>query len=263
MRILAVDTTTPGGSAAVLEDRRLLAEFAVEAPSTAAGAAAGAGALARTPAPAGAPGFARGSASAAKAHPLTHSARLLSSIDLLLGALHLGIQDIDGFAVTPGPGSFTGIRIGLSTVKSFAFASGKPIAPVSSLAALAWKLRDEPVSLVAPMLDAKRGEIYAALFEIRGKKLKETIPQGAYPPDRFLALLPARRAILVIGNGSGLCREKIVGRLKDNARFSDRSPFIAYEVGLLGHDILAANKGISSTELEPLYYRKSQAEEKH
>jgi tRNA threonylcarbamoyladenosine biosynthesis protein TsaB len=226
MRILAVDTTTPGGSAAVLEDRLLLAEFAVEAPST-------------------------------------HSARLLSSIDLLLGSLHLGIQDIDGFAVTPGPGSFTGIRIGLSTVKSFAFASGKPIAPVSSLAALAWKLRDAPVSLVAPMLDAKRGEIYAALFEIRGKRLKEAIPQGAYPPDRFLSLLPARRAILMIGNGSGLCREKIVDRLKDNARFSDRSPFIAYEVGLLGHDILAAKKGISSTELEPLYYRKSQAEEKH
>jgi len=226
MRILAVDTTTPSGSIAVLEERRLLAEISVDSVST-------------------------------------HSARLLSAINLILGALHLGIQDIDGFAVTPGPGSFTGIRIGLSTVKSFAFASGKPVAPVSSLQALAWKLRDSEERLVAPMLDAKKGEIYASLFEIQSGTLGEIIPQGAYSPDRFISLLPAQRLVLFIGNGVELCRAMILDRLKAEARFSTRSLFIAQEVGLLGYEILKAKKGISSTELEPLYFRKSQAEEKH
>lgn len=103
MRILAVDTTTPCGSIAILEDARLVAEINV-------------------------------------ASATTHSARLLSSIRFLLDANDLDIHDIEGFAVSPGPGSFTGIRIGLSTVKSFAFASGRSVAPVSSLQALAWKL---------------------------------------------------------------------------------------------------------------------------
>ncbi len=226
MRILAVDTTTPSGSVAVLEDDHLLAEIAVESPST-------------------------------------HSSRLLAAIDLLLGSLHWDIREVDGYAVTPGPGSFTGIRIGLSTVKSFAFASGKPIASVSSLQALAWKLREGPAGLAAPVLDAKKGEIYAALFELRGNRLKETIPQGAYAPERFLSLVPAGRVVSFIGNGIDLFRTKIQDRFEEKARFSERSPFIAHEVGLLGRDILKKGKGITSLGLEPLYFRKSQAEERH
>ena len=226
MRILAVDTTTPSGSVAVLEDDHLLAEVAVESPST-------------------------------------YSARLLAAIDLLLGSLHSDIREMDGFAVTPGPGSFTGIRIGLSTVKSFAFASGKPLAPVSSLHALAWKLREAPAGVIAPMLDAKKREIYAALFELQRGRLKETVAQGAYAPERFLSLLPAGRDVVFIGNGIELCRTQIRDRFKTRALFSDRSPFIAYEVGLLGRDVLKAGKGVSSFGLEPLYFRKSQAEEKH
>jgi len=226
MRILAVDTTTPSGSVAVLQDDRLLAETAVESPST-------------------------------------HSARLLAAIDLLFGSLRLDIRDMDGYAVSPGPGSFTGIRIGLSTVKSFAFASGKAVAPVSSLRALAWKLRDGPSGLVAPLLDAKKGELYAALFDIGPGRLKEIVPQGAYDPERFLAGLPAGREVMFIGNGIDLCEAAIRQRFGEGARFSDRSRFIAHEVGLLGRAVLERGKGVSALDLEPLYFRKSQAEEKH
>jgi tRNA threonylcarbamoyladenosine biosynthesis protein TsaB len=226
MLILAVDTTTPSGSVAILDGTRLVAEIAVESAST-------------------------------------HSSRLLASINLLLGALHLGITDIEGFAVAPGPGSFTGIRIGLSTVKSFAFASGKPVAPVSSLQALAWKLRNSQARLVCPMLDAKKGEIYAALFEVEGGRMKECVAQGAYSPGDFLSRLLKHRNILFIGNGAELYRAKIQDHLKDNAKFSSRSGFIAYEVGWLGGELLTAKKGVSSARLEPLYFRISQAEEKH
>lgn len=224
MRILAVDTTTPHGSVAVLDEDRLLAEIGI-------------------------------------ASATTHSSRLLSSIDLLLESVGLDIRGIDGLAVTPGPGSFTGIRIGLSTVKAFAFASGRPVAPVSSLRAMAWKFRESP-GVAAPMLDAKKGEIYAALFEVSAAGMVEIVPQGAYAPEAFLASLPVDRPVTIIGDGVRVCGDGIAA-LGPRARISLRSPFIAAEVGRLGRAILAAGEGVSAEALEPLYYRSSQAEDGH
>lgn len=224
MKILAIDTTTPDGSIAVLDDQRLLAEIGVSSTTT-------------------------------------HSSRLLGSVQHLLAALGLDIGEIDGFAVSPGPGSFTGLRIGLSTVKALAFASGKPVAAVSSLAALAWKLRDDGPGLVAPVIDTKKGEIYAALFEIRSRRPAEVVTQGAYAPDSFLSLLP-RRKVRFIGSGLDLCRDAAVRTLKDKAVFPARTSFIAAEVGRLGLGLLTIGKGVTAERLEPLYFRKSQAEDK-
>jgi len=225
MRILALDTTTGSGSVALLENTRLLAEINA-------------------------------------ASPTTHSSRLLRSVDDLLKRNSLEIQDIDGFAVAAGPGSFTGIRIGLSTIKAFAFASRKPVAPVSSLAALAMKLQETQGRLVCPMIDAKKGEVFAALFEQQGRALKAVIKEGAYGPDALLARLPAHRVIHFIGTGTETYREKIQAYFGDKARLSSRSLFIGFEVGLIGREILRKGKGVKAEALEPLYYRKSQAEEK-
>jgi tRNA threonylcarbamoyladenosine biosynthesis protein TsaB len=136
------------------------------------------------------------------------------------------------------------------------------VAPVSSLSALALKLRETQGRLLCPLLDAKKGEVYAALFEARGSRLKEIIPQGAYGPDRFFSLLPAHRIVHFLGNGIEAYRERIVVYLKDKARFSTRSLFIAAEVGALGLEILRRGKGVSAEALEPIYFRRSQAEEK-
>ena len=226
MIILAVDTTTFAGSVALLEKTKLLAEVNIDSPST-------------------------------------YSERLLPAVDFILKTNGMNIKDMDGFALAAGPGSFTGIRIGLSTVKSFSYASGKPVAAVSTLKALAWKLRHPQNHLLCPLLDAKKGEIYAALFESKGEKLKEIVPQGAYSSDRFFTLLPSNRIIFFIGNGIGAYRDKIFQYFKDKARFPHRSPFIAFEVGLLGNELLRKNKGVSAQELKPIYFRKSQAEEKN
>ena len=155
MLLIALDTTTPSGSVALLEDDRVLGEIGIESSST-------------------------------------HSTRLLLSVDFLLKTQGVTMGDIDGFAVTPGPGSFTGLRIGLSTIKAFSFATGKPVARVSSLLALAYKHIDGGEGLIGPMLDAKKGEIYAALYSRAGGELKEIIPQGAYAPEEFLKRLPRR-----------------------------------------------------------------------
>ena len=225
MNLLAVDTTTPDGSVALLKDRRLLSEI-------------------------------NGSG------PLNHSQRL-PAIQFVLEAHHLEIGDIDAFAVCAGPGSFTGIRVGMSTVKSFAYALDKPIAPVSSLTALATKLRQPVNRLICPLMDAKKNQVYAALFENRRNGLTELVPQGGYLPDRFFSLCPANRIIHFIGTGVSAFREKIVDYFGDKARKSRRSLYIASEVGLLGFDMIEASQGKNHLEAEPLYFRKSQAEEDH
>lgn len=225
MHILALDTTTGSGSVVLLENTKLMAEINAHSSTT-------------------------------------HSSRLLRSVDNLLKQNSLEVRDIDGFAVTAGPGSFTGIRIGLSTIKAFAFASRKPVAAVSSLAALAMKLRETQGRLFCPMIDAKKGEVFAALFEQQGRSLKIVIKEGAYGPDVLLARLPTHRVIHFIGTGAEAYKDKILAYLKDKARLSSRSLFIGFEVGLIGYDILRKGKGISAEALEPLYYRKSQAEEK-
>lgn len=224
MYILAADTTTPAGSVALLNKNKLLAEINSEAG-------------------------------------LSHSENLLPSIDFLLKKFEMTIGEIDGLALAIGPGSFTGIRVGMSTFKSLAFASGRPVAPVSTLEAMAWKLRHPQARLLCPMMDAKKGEVYAALFESKGFGLDEVIPQGAYNPDSFFSMLPVRRVIYFIGTGASAYHEKLFQYLGDKARFSSRSPFIAGEVGYLGYQILKKGAGQDFLDIEPLYFRRSQAEE--
>ncbi len=224
--ILSVDTTTPTGSVALLKGPLLLAEVN-QVSST------------------------------------TYSERLLPAIQFLLKSNGLEIQDMAGFAVAVGPGSFTGIRIGLSTVKSFAFPSGRPIAPVSTLTALARKIQPPRNRLICPILDAKKNEVYAALFESKQEGFQKLIPEGAYSPDVLFSRLPAHRIIYFIGSGVDVCRPVLFRYLQDKARFSRRTPFIAYEVGLIGYEMLQKSRGKNIHEIEPLYLRKSQAEEKH
>jgi tRNA threonylcarbamoyladenosine biosynthesis protein TsaB len=156
----------------------------------------------------------------------------------------------------------SGIRVGLSTIKALSFASGKPVAAVSSLAALAEKLRDSGGRLLCPLIDAKKGEVYGGLYEFSDGRPKEIISQGAYDPDALLNLIPARRLVHFLGTGVTTYGQKIRSRFGDRARFPDRSLFIAREVGILGGLTLAGGGGVRGEALEPIYYRKSQAEER-
>jgi tRNA threonylcarbamoyladenosine biosynthesis protein TsaB len=228
MILLALDTTGPNGSVALIEDRRLLAEAGFEAQ-------------------------------------LNHSEKLLASLDHLLKNAGRDIREVTGFAAAAGPGSFTGIRIGLATVKALALASGVRVAAVSGLEALALKLREEHDHgrLLCPMIDAKKGEVYAALFRAGGDGLAEILPQAAWMPDDFLTRLPAKSVIHFIGTGVEAYGEKIRSRLGDAALFPRRSLFIAPEVGFLGLALLQAGKGVPAPDVRPLYFRRSQAEERH
>lgn len=225
MLLLAVDTTTRFGSVAVVRSGEVLSEVNYVSPSS-------------------------------------HSRQVFRAVDEALRVAGLKFDDLEGLAVAAGPGSFTGIRIGLSLVKALALASGRPLAAVSALEALARKLLAPGVGLVVPMVDARKGEVFAGAYQAGGDGLKEQVPAGAYRPADFLARLPAGGTITFIGTGAGLYRPLIEDRLGARAIFSGRSLHVAAEVGLIGEKHLTGGKSISPAALQPIYYRPSQAEEK-
>ncbi len=223
MFVLAVDTCSQAGSVALLNKNSLLAEVNINSQKT-------------------------------------HSERLLSAIDFILKSQRLKIEDIHGCALAVGPGYFTGIRIGLSTIKAFAYAGRKPVAPISNLSAMAMKLRHPQSRLLCPILDAKKGEIYSGLFENKFRMVNCIVPEGVYSPDFFFSLLPSNRVIYFIGSGVKVFKEKLLDYFKDRSRFSTRSFFLGYEIGLLGYEVFKNNQGVDFHKLKPFYYRKSQAE---
>ena len=135
---------------------------------------------------------------------LTHSRTLLPMAEDMLKNAELTIGDVDLFAVAHGPGSFTGIRIGVSTVKGLAWAGGKPCVGVSTLEAMAWHgLAAGPY--VCPVMDARRQQVYNALFEIRDGKpvrLTEDRPIALSELAPQLAALPS--PVFLVGDGAGL-----------------------------------------------------------
>ncbi len=113
-------------------------------------------------------------------------------------------SDLEAFGVVNGPGSFTGIRVGLATVEGLAMAAGKPALGVSSLEALAWGV--PPCTLpVCPVLNARRGEFYAALYERRADGLLERMAQRSIPPRELAARLEGE--ILAVGDAAALLAE--------------------------------------------------------
>ena len=135
---------------------------------------------------------------------LTHSRTLLPMAEDLLKNAELTMRDIDVFAVAHGPGSFTGIRIGISTVKGLAWASGKPCVGVSTLEAMAWNGSSRE-GLLCPVMDARRDQVYNALFEVRGgrpERLTEDRPVSL--ADLAEEIRGTGRTPFLIGDGAAL-----------------------------------------------------------
>lgn len=176
------------------------------------------------------------------------SRRLMPSIDFLLKTLDVKPAEIDGFAVTTGPGSFTGVRVGLSTVQGLALAAGKPVLGVSALDVLAMRAAGE-ADVVVPVVDSERGEVYAAVYDGAGRG---TAPAGNWPLAKVIADLPSRA--MLIGDGAERHRAEIEAQRPD-ARFSARSSYLASTLGVMAGPRLAAGEGVHPRELRPLYLR--------
>lgn len=147
----------------------------------------------------------------------THSRHLLNIIDTVLHQAGLAIAQLDGFAVSIGPGSFTGLRIGVSSVKGLAFSLNKPVVGVSSLQALAFQCRPNPL-LICPVLDARKQEVYFCHYRFKeGHLEKESQERVASPAE---AVRTIREPCLFVGNGAKLYQELISTGLGGLAHFA-------------------------------------------
>ena len=190
---------------------------------------------------------------------ITYSEVLLSTIELALKTVGLKINDMDGFAISIGPGSFTGLRIGLSTVKGLCFGSGKPLASIPSLDALA------SLSLycqypVAPLLDAKKNQVYAAIYDTSGGNIKRESEYLVVDVEDLVKRISKKT--LFVGPGAKLYQKELTKLLGDKAHFAlnEQSLACGASVARIGLGKIASGQTEDITNLEPLYIRMSEAE---
>jgi tRNA threonylcarbamoyladenosine biosynthesis protein TsaB len=188
-----------------------------------------------------------------------HSERLLPAVDQLLRVADLSLDEIEVFAVSVGPGSFTGLRIGLATVKGLALGSDRLVAAVPTLAALTVAAAGA-VGPVAALLDARRDEVYAACLEGPGDLWTPRIADAVFTAEDLAAALP-RPCAVVVGEGAGevaAAAERAGDGMVLLPAALGRAR--AFHTGLLGARLLARGEGQRSEDLVPRYVRRAEAE---
>ena len=223
MKIFACDSTAKTASVALCEDNILLAEFTQNGGNT-------------------------------------HSETLLPMTEVLLNSMKTDIDEIDVFAVSEGPGSFTGVRIGAATVKGFAHRKEKPCIGVSTLEALARNLAFGEDKIIIPVMDARRGQFYTAKFAFKDGKLDRI---GEDTPMSFEDFLEDVKAlgerIYLCGDGYAPARKLLGDELScetpEKLRYQS-----AYSVAQIAYEKYLAGDRTSSEDLRPTYLRLPQAE---
>lgn len=223
MKILALDTSTKSISTAVSDDLILLSEITV-------------------------------------INEKTHSVKAMDLIQKVLALSGLEIKDLDGFAVCLGPGTFTGLRIGISVIQGMGAATGKPIIGVSSLETLARQVSGPGVNLICPLVDARRGEVYGSLYRNRAGALDPLTHEQVAKPLRILRRVS--EPVLITGSGAELYRHEITEKMGKLAFFAsgNRNIIHASTIAFLGLSRFKQKKFDDSHVLVPRYIRKSDAE---
>jgi tRNA threonylcarbamoyladenosine biosynthesis protein TsaB len=221
--ILAIETATPHGSVALVSDGAILGET----------------------------GFPSGRQA---------SETVLSAVSGLLAGCGVAPSGVSCVAVSAGPGSFTGLRVGMASAKGFSYGWGIPLAPVSTLAALAFRFPGE-VRVLCPVLDARKKEVYAALFRWNGDGPTRLTPDLAIAPDALLDRLPVG-GIVFCGDGVRACGAMFRDRLGDRAEMVEGPAGLpsAGAVGILGERGFLAGAAQDPRGAVPAYVRPSEAE---
>jgi len=193
----------------------------------------------------------------------THSVNLLPMIKEVIIDTGLQPADIKGIAVSSGPGSFTGLRIGITTAKTLAQIWDIPVLPVSTLDALASPLIGYQ-GLVCPVLNARKNEVYGAIYLGKSSTLHRLADPMAVPIEVLLDRLGAwpGQQVLFLGDGVDIYREQLVAHLGKAAQFASPSVMLprGATVAQIGMDLLKAGQGVSPLEIKPEYIRPSEAE---
>ncbi len=229
MLILAVDTTTRSGSVAVLRDQAVLGVIGTESEEP-------------------------------------YSSRLFRQVEELLFEVRLGLKQMDVFAVAAGPGSFTGLRVGLTAVKAWAEVFGAPIGPVSVLAAVAAQARC-PQGWLAAAMDAHRGQVFGAIYDRRDPSQPRPADEMVVTVEEFVAEIRRRadgQRFDLITTSPDVLREPIsklglFGR-ELAARMETASPVLAPIIGQLACGDYVQGRFVDALSLDANYVRRSDAE---
>ena len=200
-------------------------------------------------------------ASAYQCTGLTHSRTLLPMVDAMLKNADLTLEDIGAIAIAVGPGSFTGLRIGIAAVKGLAWAADKPCLGVSTLEAMAQNAAHID-GLIVGAMDARRAQIYNAVFEAKDGALTRLIPDRAISLEALADELAGEtRRITVLGDGGTLCWRYLTER---GAKCLLAPAALLYQnavgVGLAAERAYARGEAVSAQALLPFYLRPAQAE---
>ena len=223
MKVLGIDTSTPCGSVGLANDAGVISEFLVDVP-------------------------------------VTHSERLLPAIHFVLKEAGCAMEALDGWAISLGPGSFTGLRIGVSTVKGLAFATGKPVVGIPTLDGLAAQISPTPY-LICPILDARKKEVYTAFYRYNQKELLVRLSDyQAIRPD--LLTKEVKEKTIFVGNGASMYGEILRTALPSLALFPATPPHLFHGsmVAKLGVDLLLKENVLDTATFSPIYVRPSEAE---
>lgn len=228
MKILAIDTSGPNCSIAVTEDNKVIADFTIN-------------------------------------NGTTHSQNLVPMIEQVQKFTNIELSDIDAFACSIGPGSFTGLRIGIATVKGFAMSLNKPTLSVPTLLALAYNVQNFD-GIICSIIDAKNDNVYAGIY----RKDQNTLIQiGDYISDNIDVLINYLQDfddnIIFVGDGVNTYQKLLLAKLNSDFRNVSFAPTLlncqyALSVANAANDMASRNIFSDYNSLSPLYLKKSQAE---
>ena len=222
MKILALDSSATVATVALFDDGKLLAEYTLNNGNT-------------------------------------HSETLLPMVESMLRTYGISTDDIDLFASTSGPGSFTGVRIGTATVKGLAFGTDKPCAEVSTLEAIAENLSFAK-GLICPVMNARRGQVYTALFRSDGESLTRLMPDSAISIEELDGILAEHgEAVSFAGDGYDIT-VKALTKTKANVTPERLRHQSAASVASVAYRMALKGDTVSDTALKVKYLRLSQAE---
>lgn len=224
LKILAIDTSSFPASVAISDDNVILGEYVIR-------------------------------------NQRKHSQNIMVMVERLFADLSMDISEIDIFATTCGPGSFTGLRIGISTVRAFAQAMKKPVVSVNTLEAIAYNMSTYD-GIVIPMLDARRDEVFTAVYKFSDNESKELCPPSVMTISEIIEKYK-NQSVMFCGDGALIHKSEL--DISENFRFApvNLSETRASAVIAVAHSKALRGEVISYNEVEPIYLRKSQAEQEY
>lgn len=194
-------------------------------------------------------------------HGKTHSQKIVPMLKTMLGIIDKDFKDIDLFAASTGPGSFTGLRIGVVTIKGLAYSLNKPVCGISTLDSMAFLVPDYE-GVISPMLDARNNQVYTALYRKTNGRIEKLQPEQGILIDEWIGKLKSFDKIMILGDGAPLHHEKMKNALGDGVTMAPAALFFprAASTAILAEQAYYENKAMSPFDLKPMYVRKSQAE---